>query len=535
MVRTRSKTRFPTLFALAMPWLFAIGAAQAVDGQLDPTFGDPAGAAFSGRTYAFWPTVDPLTSGWPMASGSVFKVLALGNGGLIAVSNVLTPYGFPYLAGHTMIGVTRRLASGQPDTAWGSDDPVIPGAKTGRALIYVGADYDWEGADALALQDGSVLIAGTVYNPDGSSDIAVWKLTASGITDTNFGSGGLKRLRRGGMPMDKGAAITPFSEDFENTVVVAATVRDMGGVGTLGAIIMSDTDGALCPSAGGIFCGNVVGGDVGLPSEWRMLRIPFTCAGAPSDVTIEAAVAGPFESTLAQDLAFAATYPSCLSGGSSAMLISTQVNFRLGSAGWQFVSAEITSYDSDPGYNIANARALAFDRSYSRYFLAGSVRNGVGHQLAAIAAFDTTLLPVVSGVDSASAVTFDMTTPSTPANAGDAYIDDLIVLPGGKLLAAGGFNPSTWAYGDALLARLNADLSFDASFGNYAASTPGRMAYGHPINGSDRDNRFTSFAFTPNGRVVAGGYAFATDTGAQYLSLMRVLPEDDRIFYNGVE
>ncbi|MFZ2237895.1 MAG: hypothetical protein WAV67_16195 [Dokdonella sp.] len=108
--------------------------------------------------------------------------------------------------------------------------------------------------------------------------------------------------------------------------------------------------------------------------------------------------------------------------------------------------------------------------------------------------------------------------------------------PGGRLLSGGGYAYSTFTYGDAAIMRLTADLLPDGSFGGLAANLPGRNRYGHFGNGSDRDDRASSIAFTSDGKLVFAGYMYASDDGAsRYGSVMRVKLQSDRVFYNGFE
>ena len=92
----------------------------------------------------------------------------------------------------------------------------------------------------------------------------------------------------------------------------------------------------------------------------------------------------------------------------------------------------------------------------------------------------------------------------------------------GKLLI-GGYEYAGFSFGDAILIRLNADGSFDASFGNLNLGLPGRMGSGHTLFGSDRDNRLGSMASSADGeRVVLCGYAYASSDSSDYGSGMRV-------------
>ena len=119
---------------------------------------------------------------------------------------------------------------------------------------------------------------------------------------------------------------------------------------------------------------------------------------------------------------------------------------------------------------------------------------------------------------------------------GDAYADDLLVTPDGKILVGGGYEYAGFAFGDAALARLNADGSFDDSFGNLNIGLPGRMGYGYTLLGSDRDNRLASMALSADGeRVVFSGFAYASDDGSYYASVMRARLHAVDLLRNGFE
>ncbi|MFZ2237894.1 MAG: hypothetical protein WAV67_16190 [Dokdonella sp.] len=171
-------------------------------------------------------------------------------------------------------------ANGELDASYGN---------AGRAVIEVGEHYSWRGSDAVLLSDNSAAIVGTVDNPDNSSDMAVWKITSNGSPDNAFGNGGSRRLRRGVMPSDAGKAITMASVNFGGFVdaglVVAGNVRDgLSGNHSLGAMLMSPVTGDICTQL--LACGNVVGGDVGLATEWRMLRIVSDLCPNDSDIDV---------------------------------------------------------------------------------------------------------------------------------------------------------------------------------------------------------------------------------------------------------
>jgi hypothetical protein len=118
---------------------------------------------------------------------------------------------------------------------------------------------------------------------------------------------------------------------------------------------------------------------------------------------------------------------------------------------------------------------------------------------------------------------------------GDAYAADVLATPDGKILI-GGYEYAGFSFGDAALIRLTADGSFDSSFGNLNLGLPGRMGYGHTLFGSNRDNRLDSMALSADGeRVVFGGYAYASNDGSYYGSVMRVRLYTQDLLRDGFE
>lgn len=519
--------------------LLVAESAFAANGQLDFCFGDFVGGSDcgrSGKTYFYWPDVDPASnpSGFPSARGAAVKVLATCDGGAIVVANIRAPYDLPY-SGPQVIGISKRKRDGTADTAFGDPDPFVLGSRTGRTLIYVNDDSDWLAADALLGSDGSIFIAGTVWSyPSGRSDMAIWKLNPDGSTATGFGNAGLKLAQRNGLPRDQGRALVRGQN--LNYPAIAGNVTDNGDIGTLGMVFFSPGDGRLCVES---VCGNVIGGDVGLPTQWRMFRSGLSCGATASNVELIDVASGPYVETsptdIHMDFAFATDWPC--NGLRLAGLARFRLSFTGATPGWSYLGLLGNRFGGETvGLTDAFVRSIVYDPNRGGGWLmagravnnSGGMRAGISrHTIAGIA--DTAF-------NGTGRLNFEMRNPFTPTDAGQAYIDDIAVMPDGRIIAAGGFNFSSWTVGDAMLARLNPDGSFDNSFGNYSGLSPGRMSYGHEINGVDRDNRFASLAVTPDAQLLTAGYAYATtDTGYQYLSVMRVLAVDDRIFYSGME
>lgn len=487
-------------------------------GELDTTFGD------GGRVLYAIASRDPSQTPGALAWAQVtpFKILPLGTGGSIVLANAATPYDVPISTESVPIAV-RLGADGSWDTSYGDG---------GRAVIYVGEDYDWRASDAVLAPDGRVAIIGTIDNPDGSSDMAVWGLDATGHLDASFGVGGLTRMHRGGLPSDAGKAIALLDVDIAGSgipsrvLVVAGNIRDgLAGPHSLGAAVMGP-DGYLCPSSI-TGCGNVVGGaGDGYSGEWRMLRMDTDLC--PNNADIDVTDLAGFRAGVSTAI------PIAIRGcGDTAVIKHTRIGNFGGAWGWGasgvYGNQSRSLIGFGPGFMVeANAIAsapIAGDAGNESIVVAGFVANADRSFPAILAARVTR--------DAIATATYGMEIPGDPWQSPGAYADVIAVQPDGKPVLGGGYAAGDWSYGDAMLMRLNADLTPDDSFGALSLNLPGRMGYGYSIGGSDRDNRVNALALAPDGRLVFAGYAYASDDGqSRYGSAMRVRLQNDRIFAN---
>lgn len=503
--------------------LLAAGAAQA-DGELDPGF------AAGGRTVYAIASRDPAETPGALAWAQMtpFKILPRGDGSSIVLANVTTPWDLPISTESVPVAV-RIDRDGSWDPAWG-----VSGG--GRSVIYVGEDYDWRANDAALLPDGGIAIVGTIDNPDGSSDMAVWKIDGNGAADPGFGVGGLTRLRRGGLPSDAGKAIAAIQADVggvgtrQPVLVIGGNIRDgLAGTHSLGVVLMG-MDGSLCPSAAGAVCGNVVGGaGDGHSVEWGMLRFDTDLCPNGADIDVVDIIGF----TAGVSTAIPIAIRGC---GDTAVVKHTRIGNFGGSWAWggnSIYGAQFRSLISLGANSTTEINALAYAPTAGpvggeSIVASGSVAN-------ADRSFPWVLAARITR-DSIDTATYTMQAPGSPWISPGAYADTIAVQPDGRLLLGGGFAQADWAYGDALLMRLNADLTPDTSFGSYSVALPGRMGYGYTIAGADRDNRVNAMALTADGKLLFAGYVYASDDGqSRYGSVMRVLLQSDRIFANGYE
>ncbi len=492
-----------------------------LDSSLDPTFGSSGRMAYA--IVSRDPADTPGVRDW--APVAPFKVLPRGDGSAIVWSNAATPYDLPISASSVPVAV-RVLANGTVDPAWGASGG-------GRTVIFVGEDYYWRANDAVSTPDGGTAVVGTIDNPDGSSDMAVWKFTANGFADTGFGNGGLRRLRRGGLPSDAGKALHLADLDLigvgtpiPDLLIVGGNVRDgLVGPHGLGLVIM-DLTGTICPSSV-VGCGNVIAGDVGLSTEWGMLRIGTDLC--PNGADIDVADLTKFDAGVSEAI------PVLIRGcGDTAVVKHTIIGNSNGVWRWTTNIAYANTGRSlvtfGPGFRVdgnAIVHAPTNDALGSESLvIAGARSQPDGSQpLMMVARLSRT---------SFTAVNYGSDPPGDPWLSPGAYADTLLLQPDGKLILGGGMAVLTWNFGDTVLMRLNADLTPDPTFGNLSISLPGRQIYGYSIDGVDRDNRANAMALTADGKLLVAGYAYASSDGnARYGSVMRMLIEGDRIFANG--
>lgn len=493
----------PIARLIALVLLATLALSAQANGQLDTGFGPIA----SGKTTTFFPIDASLQRG----ATRVVKTLVQADNRTLLVSNTPTPFGSQF-PGNSQIGVTRLNADGSPDTSYGP---------RGQQLFDAGVDFEVEAVDAALRADGALLVLGTLFGPFDQSDMAVWAVLPNGSLDPNFAGGGLLRIRRGGTPSDLAGAIEPYELEF-NRFMIAGAIRDgASGPRDLMHVVLFANTGGLCGAAE---CGNVIGGNVGQPNQWYALRI-----GANFDVQVadlaaeylpEASVPLRFRTLLRRGIVnsqgqfdtavIGTSFPSATPGYG--------IDPQFGNNGFRQVF-----FSAAPGFRHSTGNRLALQRqgAGSRLILVGYATNASDTDPSiGVIALNTVTGANDPGFVGGAALNFDY---SASGIQGDAYAADVLATPDGKILIGGGYEYAGFSFGDAALVRLNADGSFDSSFGNLNLGLPGRMGYGHTLFGSDRDNRLDSMALSADGeRVVFGGYAYASNDGSYYGSAMRV-------------
>lgn len=500
-------------FVFLVLWGLGLPLAQA-NGQLDVSFA-------GGKTTSFWPIDATQVRG---ATRPV-KTLVQADGKILVISNTSTPFGSQF-SGNSQIGISRLNANGSEDTSYGP---------LGQRLLDAGIDFEVEAVDAALRADGALLILGTLYGPFDQSDMAVWAVLPNGTLDPAFASGGLLRIRRGGAPSDRAGALVPY-DLASGRFLIAGDIRD-GTVGDHGLmqVVLFAATGRLCAA---LDCGNVVGGDVGLPTQWRMLRLSFNFDVQVSDLVAYTQTTPTFA------VRFRTLFRRSI--------VSSQGDFDALVLGTS-VPSETNAIGPDPGFgasglqpfffsaaagrrhNNANRLAIQTIGGTPRLISVGYVANAQDLD-PAIGVYAMNLL-TGSGDPSffggGAALVFDYNAGQIN---GDAYADDVLIAPDGKILVGGGYEYGGFAFGDAALLRLNQDGSFDSSFGNLAIALPGRMGYGHTLFGADRDNRLASMALSADGeKVLFSGFAYSSNDGSYYASVMRARLYAVDLLRNGFE
>lgn len=483
------------------------------NGQLDSSFA-------GGRTASYWP-ID--ASGLRGATTPV-QTLVQRDDKVLLISNTPTPFGSQF-PGNSQIGITRLNSNGSVDLSYGP---------LGQRLLDAGPDFEVEVVDAALRRDGALLVLGTLYGPFNQSDMAVWALLPNGEPDPAFGSNGFRRVRRGGSPSDRAGALVPYLLESDRFLIVGDLRDGTSGNHSLMQVVLFADSGTLCAASD---CGNVIGGDVGLPTQWRMLRVDLNF-----DVEVTSAVAY-LQTTPTLDLRVRTLMRRSVVDGSGqfdGVVVGTSLpsqNNVLGlDPGFGGGGFQQYFFTTAPGYrhSTGNQIALQARGNQLRLLIAGYSANAQDLDpsmgLYAMNFLTGAADPSFNG---GVARVFDY---AASGIHGDAYAAAVLPTPDGKILIGGGYEAAGFTFGDAALTRLNDDGSFDSSFGALAAALPGRAGYGHSLNGGDRDNRLASMALSADGeRVVFSGYAYASDDGSYYGSVMRARLYAADLLRNGFE
>lgn len=506
-------TKILKAVAIASCLLLGLMGQAHANGQLDVSFA-------GGKTTTYW----PVDAGGQRGATFPIKTLVQRDNKVLVISNTPTPFGSQF-SGNSQIGITRLNSDGSPDTSYGP---------LGQTLLDAGPDFEVEAVDAALRKDGALLVLGTLYGPFNQSDLAVWAVLPSGQLDPAFAGGGMRRLRRGGSPSDRAGAIVGYDLPSDR-FLVAGDLRDgTSGNHSLMQVVLFANNGTLCAASD---CGNVIGGDVGLPSQWRMLRVDVNfdsaVASIVADTQTSPSVVLRFRTLMRRSVVDAQGQFDGVVVGTSYPSQGNVFGLDPGFGGGGF---QQYFFSAAPGFRHNNGNSLAVQTfgSLTRLVIAGFIADAQNLDPSiGVYAMNLTNGAADTSFNGGTAVVLDY---AASGIHGDAYADDVLPTADGKLLVGGGYEYAGFAFGDAALVRLNPNGSLDGSFGNLSASLPGRMGYGYSLFGADRDNRLASMALSADGeRVVFSGFAYASNDGSYYGSVMRARLYAGDLLKNGFE
>jgi uncharacterized delta-60 repeat protein len=258
-----------------------VGVAMAGSGGLDPTFGT-GGATIQERQVSTWPTPaapgpgETIVAVTSPSNGTVVVSRFLANGApdpsfadngqaVIKTEGALAGEGVAVQPdGKVVVVGISNAGGGEAATVWrltagGELDPTFGASTTGTTNLLTGT---LNAADAVAIQpDGKIVVAGTIETAP-PQKVGVWRLTASGALDPEFGSGGVAEISDSHEDVAKAIAIAP-----EGKIVVAGSTTNASTptdavvwrLTTAGARDTTfDTDGQADVDAGGVEVANAV-------------------------------------------------------------------------------------------------------------------------------------------------------------------------------------------------------------------------------------------------------------------------------------
>jgi uncharacterized delta-60 repeat protein len=425
--------------------------------------------------------------------------------------------------------------------AGGSAHALAPGADGVRVTIPISGIYD-SAQGVVVDPDGNIVLAGSY----GGSKTALARLTPSGALDATFGAGGvaindlsvnLSDALRAIARMDDGRYVacgTFFSVGTATDFVVAR----FNSNGTLDATFAGGyaVTAFLASGAGGALFDQC--NAVALQSDGMVVSAGFTDENGPPQVALTRHTAGGvIDGGFGVGGKVVINAAATVNGSSEAHALVVQPDGKLLVAGYAFGpgnseflvmrlnsdgspdsgfgSGGITRTPVGPGEDIANAMVRQPD---GRIVLAGSAIVADGRRDFALARYTTAgLLDPTFG--SGGLVT-------TPVGPSDDIANALILMPWGRLVAAGSARISTGGPGnDLALVSYNANGGVDTYFGT--AGT--RM-----VNVSSFDDVVFGLASDIAGeRFWAVGTAAPVATAQDFLAIEFGL--DDTIFRDGFE
>lgn len=395
------------------------------------------------------------------------------------------------------IVVERFNADGTIDTSFGADGN-SDGSPDGVVSLDLGAGSD-EGR-AIALQaDGKILVAGTHTGDDDSKNIVVARLSSSGVLDSGFGTG-----NSDGTPDGVVSVSLSDGDDVANAVaiqsdgkILVAGTAAMGADGNI-AVARLKADGSLDTDFG-------AGTDDGSPSGVVTLSL-----GDGSDAAVAIALQADGRAVVVGN--------STSVGGGSSNIVVARLNGD-GSLDADFGQADDGTPDGVVNVSLGNdndvASAVAI-QSNGKILVAGQT-GPAGNTNAAVVCLNAD-----GSLDSSFGAG---TSDGTPEGAvgislgdGSDELSAIAVDADGKIVVAG-TTTSTGNSSNVFVARLNADGSLDADFGQADDGTPDGVVN---LSFGDGNDFGRALALQADGKIIVAGDSIAAD-GSSNIVLARLL------------
>jgi uncharacterized delta-60 repeat protein len=392
--------------------------------------------------------------------------------------------------------------------AWGAPGNLDPTFGNG-GVVQESFGKNVRPADAALQPDGKLVIVGTLDNFDIASQVsAVLRYLPSGALDTSFGQRGL--VIQAFTNFTNAAESVAIQSDGKIVILAAASSAD----GSINQSLLArfDADGSLDSTFGS--GGQVI---VNFPHPATFVTPASVTALQPDGRILVGGVVRPlgrnrhhlpvmtalarYNANGAPDTTFgtngvaeaiAIGEPSALAVLSGGGILAVNEDAQ---------SAQFTSNGtllSSPVGGTVTATTHTSDSAFqpnAQFLVASSVR-GPGYTLATdiqVRRFQPT-----GTVDPAFQTPLFKFGPSGPF---PNFANTIVVAPGGKIVVAGGTQTAGGGQ-DAGVARLNANGSLDATFGNGGAVT---TAFQH-------GGQVLAVVIQPDGKIVAIGQAFSNDT-----------------------
>ena len=341
------------------------------------------------------------------------------------------------------------------------------------------------GASAIALQpDGKIVLAGSDFDSQGLQRFVVTRFNADGSPDSTFGSGGKVALQLGSGPVPSSGATAVALQPDDGKIVVAGTASDSHGTPELLVARLSGSDGSLDNS----FDGN---GRVAVQLGQGGQNSGLNAVAIQADHKI--LVAGQAED----------------SDGNSRFLVA-RLKQADGSFDSSFGSAgKVLTQLGTPSGTAEQASALALQAD-GKIVVGGQAADSNHHVRFLVARLNASNGGFDSSFGSGGKVMTQLGLGSQPLSA----VAALAIQPDGKILAGGDASPASGnpAF---MVERLGTNGTPDAAFGS------GGKVVSQLGQGFGAFSAVASLALQPDGNVLAGGVATDAD-GDSALLLARL-------------